>query len=234
MDIDELLGKIPIRTDLSPAGHPASLRALAPALAREGTPGARALAFGIDALGAAYDGHGKLLDGVKLAAKEPGQAATLGKTAARIVERASSVLTASQRGIAKERERLQAVFDDAFAAEPKYAAEIRQRLNSLPKEKRLGFVMERIAAGDRDTGLAVLSAPAWLSGLADKDMTGLRDMAERNWLPTERAQRDAIDTMSQHVESAAKTLFATHDDILAKVEAAKESPTAKAIEALAP
>lgn len=88
------------------------------------------------------------------------------------------------------------------------ASEVRAHLRGMDKAKRAAFVSERVEAGDLSTVAAMLSAPAYLSGLGADEVGVVRKLAERKFAPVESAALASARQARELVENAGRS-FAT-------------------------
>jgi hypothetical protein len=65
-------------------------------------------------------------------------------------------------------------------------AQVRERVSSMRPEERLGFLQKN--AGDAMVAAAILSAPAFLSGLSDSEMLFVKHSIEKRIIPAEIAE----------------------------------------------
>jgi hypothetical protein len=98
--------------------------------------------------------------------------------------------------------------EDARPEAVAQAGEIRAFMKAQ-KTKAILAVMAAIEAGDRQTVAAVLSAPAYLSGLDTRQAVAVRQLAERQFAPVESEQRAAVADLAERLVGAASS-FAGH------------------------
>ncbi len=110
--------------------------------------------------------------------------------------------------LADARERLGVAIDEALVPEQRTceAAEIRGHFASLPEADRFKLAEERIEAGDTETTNALLSAPAYLSGLNETQRVGLRQKAEQHFAGELVARRHGMDALESRLKGAAAEL----------------------------
>ncbi len=89
------------------------------------------------------------------------------------------------------------------------ASEVRALVRSMPKPERLGFVAGQVRERDRLVALAVLNAPAVLSGLTKEEHGILRTQVNKEFAPVDSDQVRAADEILAKLERAAKS-FAEH------------------------
>lgn len=246
--------KIEVRMNVSPSLHPETV---AQRWAKVLGADARPVKAATDGSTVLYETIGKMHDALGIArrgAKErvSGLEDPLARAAKRMVSRTETVLGRELATIKGERTRLQKMIDDAMNVEPKFGAEARARCAAISTyadsdgqiagEKaailgRKALVRELIQAGERDSALAILQAPGWLSGLPAGATAELRAEAERAWYPSETKQIAALDEMTALLDSGAQTLAQTYGEVLAQVEQARAiaatSDKAQALDRLA-
>lgn len=239
---------VPIRPDVPIALHPGSLGNIAPVLDKEGSPGARALALAQSALTIAYTSYAKVEDAVsslplgnevRMVNGRPTQL-----SAGAIDELVSATDGASKRVLAavqKNYEELEkisqtlgqqvaAAVDDPARKTPEglaVATEIRAHMKGLPEAKRSAFAYSAVEAGDKQTVAAILHAPAYLSGLTDRQMATLRHRAELTYAPNESAQLEAVRSASDMLASAGSRLVERYSRVQAMASSDKANTRAK-------
>ena len=104
-------------------------------------------------------------------------------------------------GLDEARKRLaEAVKPDKRNANPK---ELRDYVRSLPETKRVGFLMKRAAAGDRETIDAVFGGvPAYIAGVEDADFESLKAEAFAKIAPEEAREIGALETVQRRAMNA--------------------------------
>lgn len=119
-----------------------------------------------------------------------------------------ATLDGEYNALADARERLALAIDEALVPEARTceAAEIRGHFASLPDADRFKLAQERIEAGDAETVHALLSAPAYLSGLNETERAGLRTKAEERFAPELVARRQGMDQLESSLKGAAAEL----------------------------
>jgi hypothetical protein len=237
MDIDELLKKIPMRADVSAMLHPG---ALVPVLQKLPE---RLQTSGVETLSGLHPAIGKVkelevearprvtrtIESVhggtmtRIDRHPTGLERAAGQASAKIVERTRGLISRNSALFKGEREKLRKEIDTGLAAKPEIASEIRSRLAARKKDERFAFANSRIAAGDRDTALAILGAPGWISGLDDTELPKLREAAERQFFGPQLEQVAAIDDVLHRLDLGEKDLTAAHDLVLGHVQAAEEA-----------
>ena len=239
---------VEIRPNVPISLHPGSLGNIAPALAQEGTLGARALSIAQTALTTSYTAYAKVEDAVgslplgnevrmvngrptRLAAGAVDQLVSATEAAS------TRVLASVQKGFDDlaniERQLEEAVataIDDPGRKTPvglSVATEIRAHVKGLSDTKRSSFAYAAVEAGDKQTVAALLHAPAYLSGLTDKQMTALRQRAAYAFAPTESAQLEAVSKASNMVAAAGSRLGERYARVQSMASADKASSRAK-------
>jgi hypothetical protein len=102
------------------------------------------------------------------------------------------------------------------------ANSIREHCKGLTKtpNARFNFVMDAIKKGDRTTVAAILSGPAYLSGLTDDQHTGLRKAAERVFSKA-CAQRDAAQKALDRLNALPDMFIKEHSKLVPKARVTK-------------
>lgn len=116
--------------------------------------------------------------------------------------------------------------DDKYRKTPEglsIAASVRDHVKGLG-DKKLQFVFDAVRNNDKRTVSAVLSAPAYLSGLKDKNLETLRDMAARQWAPVDHAQFGAVEKILEYIRNAGNALTAR----IVKTKQLANTPKARA------
>lgn len=116
--------------------------------------------------------------------------------------------------------------EDKFRKTPEglsIAASIRDHVKGLG-DKKLEFVFGAVRNNDKRTVSAVLAAPAFLSGLKDKQHEVVREMAARQWAPVDHAQHGAIEKILDYIRNAGNALTAR----IGKAQQLANTPKAKA------
>lgn len=162
----------------------------------------------VEAFRTAYEGAGKVYDARAAAASDPTltEAAQLIRTqemADKVFQRAAAafdkVSANLQSGIDLIERELTTPLDTKAAG--RFGHEIRQHVNALPADKRMGFVSAAINKGDAETAAAVLMAPAFLSGINEQmQATFLRMWHEKNnplLAKRQRAMKAALDLVGE-------------------------------------
>ncbi len=178
---------IVVRLDIPPDHHPAVIRG-------DG-PGAT---LGRDALTGIYDAYGKINDTASKVADKGRLASAAQPFAERAVQRAGRAITTLRSQV----EHLDDEIGKALRppVEPGLAAQIRSHW--ARHDKALSRLRRVIEDGDAATASAVLNAPAYLSGLSDKDQAILRQMAAQRFAPDKVARRDETTDALARVERA--------------------------------
>jgi hypothetical protein len=89
------------------------------------------------------------------------------------------------------------------------AAEVRGHVKALSKAQRVQFVLQAIEAGDKATATAVLSGPAYLSGLEPAALEMVRSSAAAKFAPVDHAQAVAADKVIAHVQRSQDSFVKT-------------------------
>lgn len=118
--------------------------------------------------------------------------------------------------------RVAAAVDDTTARTP-LAAGVRHHVKTL-SENRIGFVSKLINDGDKGSVASILGAPAYLSGLADKDIGVLREHAARTWAPIDTQQLAAAKAVRERVEFSGQRVM----ERFMAVPNSRSAPTVKA------
>jgi hypothetical protein len=84
-----------------------------------------------------------------------------------------------------------------------------------------------VEAGDKQTVAAILHAPAYLSGLTDKQMEALRQRAAYAFAPRESTQLEAVRNASSMVAAAGSRLMERFDRVRAMSSSAEGHTRAK-------
>jgi len=82
---------------------------------------------------------------------------------------------------------------DELGKDDPHGPETRQALREMDAAQRTAYVREAISAGNRRVISAVLSAPAVVSGLADKDLPAFRAYAAKQLFPSVVAEREKLE-----------------------------------------
>lgn len=239
---------VPILPNIPISLHPGSLGNIAPALAQEGTVGARGLSIAQAALTTAYTAYAKveeavgslpLGDEVRMVNGRPTKlaAGAVDELVAASDSASKRVLTVIQKNydelskIGQQLdEHIAAAIDDPARKTPvglSVATEIRAHVKALPDGKRATFAYAAVEAGDKQTVAALLHAPAYLSGLTDKQMAALRQRAAHAFAPTETTQLEAIRNASDMVAAAGSRLVERFGRVQAMASGAKASSRKK-------
>ncbi|MPY74913.1 MAG: hypothetical protein GEU87_11685 [Alphaproteobacteria bacterium] len=193
-----------VRIDIPPSNHPGMIRG-------DG-PGAQS---GRAALGHLYDAWGKIQDAAKVVTDKGRLAAAAQPFAERALDRASRALdTLTQQTEHLDREIAAAITppqSDARAGEIRNYWLARAGTATKGKASLTAFTGLRAAIeeGDLVTMSAVLSAPAYLSGLTQEQQGLLRLAAARRVVPDHVARREETDTAIARVRGAIDDFSAT-------------------------
>jgi len=232
-----------IRGDVSPSMHPTSLAAHARALDVQGTMGQHVYTDAHTALTVAYSCMGSLLDVRRDVEKNFATRREIvrdGKVVRevaypeqffsgvdRAMERASRQIDSADAGIRAKisslASRVETMLSDPSTKTP-VAAEIRAHAKGLTDTKRMAFIRDAINAKDKASVAALLSAPAYLSGLSKEQADLTRKMAEETFAQVESAQLHAAEKVLERVREAGGQLMAFYGEITTL----KNTPAARA------
>jgi hypothetical protein len=232
-----------IRGDVSPSMHPTSLAAHARALDVAGTMGQHVYTDAHTALTVAYTCMGNLRDVRKQVEKqyrtrrEVVQNGQVTHAVAypeqffagvdRAMERASRQIDSADAGIRAKitslASRVETMLSDPSAKTP-VAAEIRAHAKGLTDTKRMAFIRDAINVKDKASVAALLSAPAYLSGLSTEQADVARKMAEETFAQVESAQLHAAEKVLERVREAGAQLVGYYGEITAL----RDTPEARA------
>lgn len=230
---------ISVRGDVPPSLHPDVLTPLAQSLNRPGTIGHSAYVNGQAALADMYKAYAAIQDaeaalraastsqevraarggGIQL---RTGSEEELALAASKAFDRTAQSVDRGMGAIKKVRERLaaelEAVVTDPRAAHPhniSIGQEIRLHLKRLTAGARLELLMASVASNDVRTLSAVLTAPAYLSGLTSGETEAIRRRAASLWAPETATQLDAVDTTIERIMTASEAFVGRYADALA-------------------
>lgn len=232
-----------IRGDVSPSMHPTSLAAHARALDVQGTMGQHVYTDAHTALTVAYTCMGNLRDvrkQVETQFQTRREVVRDGKVvravaypeqffagvdrefarAARQMDSADAGIRAKINSLAS---RVETMLSDP-SAKTQVAAEIRAHAKGLTDTKRMAFIRDAINAKDKASVAALLSAPAYLSGLSKEQADVARKMAEETFAQVESAQLHAAERVLERVREAGGQLTAYYGEITAL----RDTPEARA------
>lgn len=149
----------------------------------------------------------------------PERAAELAEAATAAFERGAPVVDRRKKEIEDVRTKLAArVHAAIFTVQDNrperiaQAAEIRGHFKAEKSPFKL--IADAIKAGDRQTAAAVLSAPAFLSGLTAKQHAELQSLAEKTFAPEDSAQVAACDAVLDHLMRASQTFVGRYGEIV--------------------
>lgn len=222
--------EVPVRTDIDPNAHPAALSAYAASLDMEGTTGSASIAIGREVLTEVYRAIGDLNDAQdsflkaakgerrmvngravisRLPSEELINAANtrMGKVT-KLVD--SRVATLEQQRAALE-QKVQDVLDDPSLRSP-FGAEVRGHFKA--QKRSFTAVADAIQSGDRLSVAEVLRAPAYLSGLSQKEHDTLRKLAAHQFAPVEARQAEAVAGMVDHIKRASGGLLQAYGKVI--------------------
>jgi len=113
--------------------------------------------------------------------------------AKRVAEQSQKHVTEARGKLADRIVALDSKLTAELGKDDPHGAETRQALREMDAEKRTAYVREAISAGNRRVISAVLSAPAVVSGLPDKDLPALRAYAAKQLFPDVVAEREKLE-----------------------------------------
>ncbi len=184
-------GGVPIRLDITPSEHPSIIQGSGP-----GATAAKA------AMGKMYESHGALIDlgkSVKDKTQIPGAATGPMEKAVSTAGEAQELLTSQIVTLAGE------IATEIKGNPTPAAAEIRAYWNGKGSKRILELGQIFTEGKDRDTMAAILSGPAYLSGLTPDNMLMLRDQAAQSLCPEKREllaeTRTALGILDKAVET---------------------------------
>jgi hypothetical protein len=236
-----------IRTDVPVDIHPDVLIGHAKSLDVESTIGRYVLADGRTALTTAYTAIGSLNDAVnsvKEASEPNGRVMKDGRkqltfaVSEELVNATEKSFTRAARGIDARVDslnthikalniRVNAALDDPIT-KTVVATEVRAHFKAMKPDQRISFAVAAIESGDKATIAALLSAPAYLSGLDAKSHTFLRERSASKFAPTDHAQLGAANDVLTKVHAAGARLLARYAEVLGH----RSTPTVKAAKQL--
>ena len=106
-----------------------------------------------------------------------------------------------------------------------HGPETRQALREMDQAQRTAYVREAISSGNRRVISAVLSAPAVVSGLQDKDLPAFRAYAAKQLFPSVVAEREKLEKADSFLHEVGQHALAL------AVKAAPNDDQRKAFEA---
>lgn len=185
---------IVVRLDIPPDHHPDTLRGK--------SPGAN---LGRQALTGIYEAYGKINDTAAKVADKGRLASAAQPFAERAVQQAGRAVTTLQGQIkALDSEIAAAIITQV---EPQLASQIRAHFAKAGSA--LVGIKTAIDNGDKATTAAVLKAPAFLSGLTDKNQAVLRMAAAERYAPDQVQQRSETTAALERVERATEHFTTT-------------------------
>jgi len=137
---------------------------------------------------------------VKSAQHEVDDKKRLAQVAQKAVEHSLRVADTSYKHLHQSRQALAEQIDAAVRPKAPDAMGVEIRSHMKAGKKAFAEMAERIQKGDRRTVAAVLTAPAYLSGLDDKQYDTLLGMAEKTFCPDEVATLGQIDKATSRLE----------------------------------
>lgn len=240
---------IPIDTSVPLDLHPDALLPHADTFAVEGVPGKMGLELGRAALAEMHDSYGKIARAAKAiqdtehsivstpAGLRMGRAdlEPLVAAAKAAFDRTANAVDARIRSLEAERTDLTKRLDATLTEPSKsaigiaQASEIRSHLRSLEPAKAMTVAMDAMRAGDRMTAAAILTAPAYLSGLDAAKHGELRKLAASTLEPNVDKALTALDKISDHVKRATQSYVGMYAKV---TQAANAGPSSKVRAAL--
>jgi len=131
--------------------------------------------------------------------------------------------------IEKQREDLAKRIEASIRPERPDAAAHEIRAHFKASSERFSLLGEAIRTGDRRTVSAVFDAPAYLSGLSEKEAQTLRDVAKRTFAKVDSEALADVDKALARVERAAERFTETNVERLAKWRPPKDQEALKAL-----
>ena len=95
----------------------------------------------------------------------------------------------------------------------------RDRAGRVGLDGRLTAVADAIQSGDRLSVAEVLRAPAYLSGLSQKEHDTLRELAAHQFAPIEARQAEAVAGMVDHIKRASGGLLQAYGKVIENQDA---------------
>lgn len=221
--LEDTIETVPIRADVPVSMHPSSLIPFGKVLNQEGTIGVQALAAAREALTTAYTAFSQVEDAVKslplgdetrMIGGRPtkvsaGAIEELVQAVGKSEERVIGAVQRRYDELRRHREALNTRVANALDVPSRKTPEglavagaIWAHVKSLPSDKRMSFLTKAVEDGDKTTVAAVLHAPAYLSGMTDKQMATLRHRAAHVFAPTDAAQLEAVEAVMDRVAAA--------------------------------
>ena len=117
----------------------------------------------------------------------------LDRHAKRVAEQSQKHVTEARGKLADRIVALDSKLTEELGKDDPHGAETRQALREMAAEKRTAYVREAISRGNRRVISAVLSAPAVVSGLQDKDLPAFRAHAAKQLFPDVVAERERLE-----------------------------------------
>jgi len=146
----------------------------------------------------------------------------LARAAQSVVNHTGKVADEALKNLDSFRKDLDAKVENGVAPKAADPAALEIRAHFKNQRHPVKLFGERVTAGDRRTVAAVLSAPAFLSGLTDEQHRTMRDHARRTFFPEECATIDDIDRHGQRVIIAMSMVKSTLEPLIKEWSGEKE------------
>jgi hypothetical protein len=216
-----------IRTDVPPQLNPLSLNNIAPVLNVEGSVGEQAYASAVEVLQLAHDSFARIND-TEMALKKTGAIRMVngrpeavanhlefGKAAHAEFGRAQPKLASTVKGltgiVTVLETRVNAAISDPTAntrAGVAMGTEIRNFVRALGVSERTEFIHNCVQSGDKQTLHALLSHPAYLSGMDAGSLDNLRNTAAMHFAKQDFVQLNGVKAAIERVNTAQQLLMA--------------------------
>lgn len=106
------------------------------------------------------------------------------------------------------------------------ATEIRMHIKAIPEEKRMGWAMNALEAGDVEIVRAILQGGPFASGLDRKAFALFRSEAEKGLAPELVVKRDHLNVARGKVERAGSTFLKHYIDVVPKSDGKQDRKAA--------
>jgi hypothetical protein len=243
---------IPIDTMVPLDLHPDALLPHEDTFAIEGVPGKIGLELGRAALTEMHESYGKIARAAKAiqetehsivstpAGLRVGRAdlEPLVTAAKAAFDRTANAVDARLKSLETERMDI-AKRLDATLTEPSknavgiaQASEIRTHLRSMEPAKVLVVAMDAMRAGDRMTAAAILTAPAYLSGLDAAKHSELRQLASATLEPNVDKALTALEKITDHVRRATQSYVGMYAKVTSAANAGPSNKVRAALKEL--
>jgi hypothetical protein len=146
---------------------------------------------------------------VKVAQGEVTDKKRLAEVAQKAVERSLSVTDTNGKHLHQSRKTLVSRIDATVRPKAPDAVGVEIRSHMKAGKKAFFEVAEQINKGDKRTVAAVLTAPAYLSGLDDKQYNTLLDMAQKMFCPDETTTLGQIDKAITRLDRSVEQMTET-------------------------